>query len=96
LAFSNKKNSELIEKMINDFVSVNDVKNFYAFKYFNKFEKNENNNNTNSNTPHTSQTTPQSSDNLINGWNIYEYFFEYMRMGVDLDKFVHSHLIKGY
>jgi len=37
-----------------------------------------------------------SIKNLINGWNIYEYFFEYMRMGADLDKLVHSHLIKGY
>ena len=88
MAFSNKKSVENIDKNINDYLTSTDMKRFYAFKYFNKFEKHDHNSghsNSNNVTTTDSLTTPLTNEIQTNGWNIYEYFFEYMRMGIELE-----------
>jgi hypothetical protein len=94
-AFSNKKHQEIIFNCFTEFQNNKDFYNFFAFKYFNKFDKNieisrssrsSSSSNQNSNNILDSPKKSIGNNNLNNnGWNIYEYYFEYRRMGVELE-----------
>ena len=83
LAFINKKILDQIEKIILDGISLKDMKLFYAFKYFQKFE------NADQIISSQSLKISQTQENYTNYWNLYEYFDEFLRMGVYDDKVIY-------